>query len=117
VALSSTLAVVGTTTHTGAVTLTGGINTGTITGTLPAIPNNWITAAGIAAGAIDNATFAADVGSTAYATNIIALAVDKALDNLGLTVTEAGVLGVNVQYINDVELTGTGVEGDEWGPA
>ena len=40
-----------------------------------------IDAAAIAAGAIDNATFAADVGSTAYATNIIALAVDKALGN------------------------------------
>ena len=38
-----------------------------------------IDAAAIAAGAIDNATFAADVGSTAYATNIIALAVNKAL--------------------------------------
>lgn len=36
-----------------------------------------VTAAAIAAGAIDNATFAADVGSTAYATNIIALAVQK----------------------------------------
>jgi len=40
-----------------------------------------ITAAKIAAGAIDNATFAADVGSTAYATNIIALAARKALDD------------------------------------
>ena len=38
-----------------------------------------ITAAAIADAAIDNATFAADVGSTAYATNIIALAADKAL--------------------------------------
>ncbi len=34
--------------------------------------------------AIDNATFAADVGSTAYATNIIGLAVRKALDELRL---------------------------------
>lgn len=38
-----------------------------------------ITSDAIAAAAIDNATFAADVGSTAYATNIIALAVQKAL--------------------------------------
>ena len=43
-----------------------------------------ITAAKIAAGAIDNATFAADVGSTAYATNIIALAADKAIANAAL---------------------------------
>lgn len=43
-----------------------------------------VTAAAIAAAAIDNATFAADVGSTAYATNIIALAVRKTLDELNL---------------------------------
>ena len=35
-------------------------------------------------GAISNATFNADVGSTAYATNIIALAVRKVLDELKL---------------------------------
>jgi len=40
-----------------------------------------ITAAAIADAAIDNATFAADVGSTVYATNIIALATRKALDD------------------------------------
>ena len=38
-----------------------------------------IDAAAIADAAIDNATFAADVGSTVYATNIMALAADKAL--------------------------------------
>lgn len=43
------------------------------------IGNNAITAGKIADGAIDNAAFAADVGSTAYATNIMALAADKAL--------------------------------------
>ena len=43
-----------------------------------------ITATAIAAAAIDNATFAADVHSTAYATNIIALAVRKALDEIKL---------------------------------
>jgi hypothetical protein len=49
-----------------------------------------ITAAAIANGAIDNATFAADVGSTAYATNIIALAADKAIANAALA-TQASV--------------------------
>ena len=38
----------------------------------------------ITAGIIANATFASDVGSTAYATNIIALAVRKVLDELNL---------------------------------
>jgi hypothetical protein len=48
------------------------------------IKDDAITAAKIAAGAIDNATFAADVGSTAYATNVIALAVRKVLDEIKL---------------------------------
>lgn len=43
-----------------------------------------INAAAIADAAIDNATFAADVGSTAYASNIIALAVRKVLDELNI---------------------------------
>ena len=43
-----------------------------------------VTAAVVADAAIDNATFAADVGSTAYATNIIALAVRKVLDEIKL---------------------------------
>jgi len=48
------------------------------------IADNAIAAEHIAAAAIDNATFAADVGSTDYATNIIALAADKALVEQGL---------------------------------
>jgi len=48
------------------------------------IANDAITAAAIQNGAIDNATFAADVGSTAYASNIIALAVRKVLDEIKL---------------------------------
>ncbi len=51
---------------------------------IAAVAANAIGAAGIADGAIDNATFAADVGSTAYASNIIALAVRKVLDELNL---------------------------------
>ncbi len=55
-----------------------------------------ITAAAIADAAIDNATFAADVGSTAYATNIIALAADK-----------AGLNGVNVIQLVGVAQSAT----------
>lgn len=43
-----------------------------------------ITSGAFGAGAIDNQAFASDVGSTAYATNIIALAVRKALDEIKL---------------------------------
>ena len=57
----------------------GTLQTGMITSTTFA--TGAITAAAIANGAIDNATFAADVGSTAYATNILAQAVDKANQN------------------------------------
>lgn len=64
-----------------AITATA-INTGAITAAKFAA--GAIDAAAIAAGAIDNATFAADVGSTAYATNIIALAADKAIVNAAL---------------------------------
>ena len=41
------------------------------------ITNDLITAAAIAAGAIDNAAFAADVGSTAIGTNVIGIAAKK----------------------------------------
>lgn len=58
-------------------TATQNVNTSTISA-------GAITAAAIANAAIDNATFAADVGSTVYATNIIALAVRKALDEIKL---------------------------------
>lgn len=74
------------------ITGTGGVLIGTDamdrSGTLDVntktVTNNAITAAAIADAAIDNATFAADVGSTAYATNIIALAVRKVMDELNL---------------------------------
>lgn len=34
----------------------------------------------------------------------------------GLTYTIPNVLDANIQYVNDVEVNGTGAEGDEWGP-
>lgn len=43
-----------------------------------------VTVTSMANNVIDNAAFAADVGSTAYASNIIALAVRKVLDELNL---------------------------------
>ena len=58
-----------------------------------------IDATAIAAAAIDNATFAADVGSTAYATNIIALAADKA----GLNGTNVIQLGGVAQSLTDLK--------------
>lgn len=73
---------------TGAVgSVTGAV--GSVTGSVGSVAAGGIAAASFAAGAItaaviadaaiDNATFAADVGSTSYATNVIALAADKAI--------------------------------------
>jgi hypothetical protein len=39
-----------------------------------------------------------------------------ASDAAQLTFTQAGVVDANVQYVNDVAVTGTGANGDEWGP-
>lgn len=33
-----------------------------------------------------------------------------------LTFTQAGNVDANIQYVNDVQVTGTGATGDEWGP-
>jgi len=51
-----------------------------------------IDAAAIAAAAIDNATFAADVGSTVYASNIIALAVRKAINDYAPSTHDAAAV-------------------------
>lgn len=69
-------------TGTGEINLASGKAPATIA--VGDLANNCITAAAIANAAIDNATFAADVGSTAYASNIMALATDKALVNRNL---------------------------------
>ena len=58
--------------------------TGALSGAVGSVGTGGITAASIADAAIDNATFAADVGTTAYATNRIALAGRKVLDELNL---------------------------------
>ena len=34
-----------------------------------------------------------------------------------LTFTVAGNVDANIGYVNDVEVTGTGADGDTWGPA
>jgi hypothetical protein len=33
-----------------------------------------------------------------------------------LTFTVPGQVDANIQYVNDVEVTGTGAPGNEWGP-
>lgn len=35
----------------------------------------------------------------------------------GITFTIAGQIDANIQYVNDVQVSGTGATGDEWGPS
>ena len=62
----------------------GTITTATNVTTVNGLAANVITAASINDAAFDNATWAADVGTTAYATNHIALAVRKSQDEIRL---------------------------------
>lgn len=103
----------------GTIANTTNITAGTITTVtnltnLPSIPNNWITAAGIAAdaitaakiadGAIDAATFASGV----LPTNFSSLAIDASgrIDvgswlGFGVSAGENGIPDVNVLYVDD----------------
>ena len=96
-----------------------------------AVAANAITAAGIADGAIDAATFAADVDAEILgyivddATRIDASALNTAsvttvpainTKTASLNFTVAGQVDANIQYVNDVAVTGDGQTGTEWGP-
>lgn len=34
----------------------------------------------------------------------------------GITYTQSGAVDANIKYVNDVQVNGTGADGDEWGP-
>lgn len=62
----------------------------------------------------------AAVATLATAANLAT--VDTVVDAIkaktdSLTFTQAGQVDANIQYVNDVEVNGTGANGDEWGPA
>ena len=65
-------------------------------------------------------TYALANGATGFAA--IDTVVDSILEDTGTTIpglftfTTAGVVDANVERVNNVALTGTGVLGDEWGP-
>lgn len=103
------------------------------------IADGAIDAGTFAAGAIDAAAIAANaIGASELAADAVteiqsglALAADLATaityidtevaaikaktDSLNFTV--AGQVDANIQYVNDVAVTGTGASGNEWGPA
>jgi hypothetical protein len=102
--------------------ITGGtITTTTNLTNLPAITANWLTAAGLDAGAVTEiqaglATAAAltTVEGKVDTVDTVADAIKAKTDSLTFTV--AGQVDANIQYVNDVAVTGTGAVGDEWGP-
>lgn len=72
------------------------------------------TAVGLAAANLDT-----QIATLATAANLAT--VDTVVDAIkvktdSLTFTVVGVLDANIQYVNDVQVTGTGALGDEWGP-
>lgn len=77
-----------------------------------------ITAASIATGAIDADALAADAGTelaAAVAAHASIVAIKAKTDSLTFTV--ANMVDTNIQAVNDVVITGTGVETtDEWRP-
>lgn len=61
------------------------------------------------------------ISDAALATAAALATVDTVVDAIkaktdDLTFTVANQLDANIQYVNDVQVTGTGASGDEWGP-
>lgn len=55
------------------------------------------------------------VVDTAETSTISLTTILNKLDRFTFTVS--GMVDSNVQYVNDVRVSGTGIVGDEWGPA
>ena len=73
---------------------------------------------GLVADALDTAALAASAVAEIHSG--LATAADQAAIKAktdSLTFTTAGQVDANIQYVNDVEVTGNGQTGTEWGPA
>jgi len=75
--------------------------------TVSSIANDAITAAAVAASAVTEI-------QSGLATAADLTAVKAKTDSLTFTV--AGQVDANIQYVNDVQVKGTGQSGNEWGP-
>jgi hypothetical protein len=81
------------------------------------LPGESVTVSSIASDAITAASIAADAVTeiqSGLATAVDLSAVKAKTDSLTFTV--AGQVDSNIQYVNDVQVIGTGVAGNEWGP-
>jgi hypothetical protein len=75
--------------------------------TVSSIANDAITAAAVASSAVTEI-------QSGLATSADLTAVKAKTDSLTFTV--AGQVDSNIQYVNDVQVIGTGQPGNEWGP-
>lgn len=82
---------------------------GSVTGAVGSVTGN---VGGNVAGSVGSVTGA--VGSVTGLTAADVGAIKAKTDSLAFTV--AGQVDANIQYVNDVLVTGTGAVGDEWGP-
>lgn len=82
-----------------------------------ALPGDSVTVSSIATDAITAASIATSAVTeiqSGLATSADLTAVKTKTDSLTFTV--AGVVDSNIQYVNDVQVKGTGQTGNEWGP-
>jgi len=81
------------------------------------LPGDSVAVASIAANAVNASALATDAVTeiqTGLATASDLAAVKAKTDSLTFTV--ANQIDANIQYVNDVQVKGTGAGGDEWGP-
>ena len=81
------------------------------------LPGDSVVVASIAADAVNASALATDAVTeiqTGLATAVDLTAVKAKTDSLTFTV--ANQIDANIQYVNDVQVKGTGAGGDEWGP-
>lgn len=89
--------------------------TGNITGNLSGSVGSVTGAINTAAGTITTLDALDTAQDSQHSTTQTATTAIKAKTD-SLTFTVAGQVDANIQYVNDVQVTGTGASGDEWGP-
>ena len=102
---------------------------------LPAITANWLTAAGLAADAVTEiqaGLSTLDAAGVRSAVGLVSANLDTQLSTIDdfldtevtaiktqtdkLTFTVSGQVDANIQYVNDIQVTGVGTTADPWGP-
>jgi hypothetical protein len=81
------------------------------------LPGDSVAVSSIAANAVNASALATDAVTeiqSGLATAATLTAVKAKTDSLTFTV--ANQIDANIQYVNDVQVKGTGAGGDEWGP-